>query len=609
MQFNTNIEDGMNDAVAPSAPDCTPIETFEEETPPTPSLADELTAKPLSKRRIGLVLVGLLLLSGLGFLGLRTLGTMSIKPERPGRNAKQQVTPVTVTKVAQKTVPIQLQAIGTVQASSTVAVTPQATGQVTGVYFQKGQDVVKGQLLFTLDSRTQRASIQQAQGTISRDLAQVRQAQATLARDQGLVKQAEATLAKDQAQVQQAEATLAKDQAQATYAQATSRRYSDLYRQGGISKDQAQQFSANSASSNATLEADRAAIANANAVVDGDRVAIENARKVVDGDAAAIANAQAVVQSDQGALKAVQVQDDYTRIYAPIDGRAGNILITKGNIVQANSTTPLVNLTKIRPIQVAFSVPESNLPAIQNRMENGRLKVSVAFQGDSGLPIVGSLAFLNNTVDSNTGTIQLIGDFDNTRGRLFPGQFVNTTLTLAQQTNATVVPSQAVQNGPNGQFVFVVKPDDTVENVPITTASSINGLTVIQTGLQPGQSVVLDGQANLVNGSKIRNKTAADSEDDFSNLFGNSSSAPTSGGSVQPAASRGQSGAAQPGAGGTSQSGARGTSQPNGSQPGSPAPSSASSPDQSSSPSGQQSSGQQPSDQHRKRQPASTGGN
>jgi membrane fusion protein, multidrug efflux system len=391
---------------------------------------------------------------------------------------------VTVAKATQKTVPIQLQAIGTVQASSTVAVTPQATGQVTGVYFQKGQLVRKGQLLFTLDNRTQRAAIQQAQGTLARDLAQVRQAEATLAKDQGLVQQAQTTLNRDLAQVRQAEATLAKDQAQSTYARATSQRYNDLYSQGGISRDQAQQYSANSASSSATLQVDRAAIANANA------------------------------------LKTVEVQATYTKIYAPIDGKAGNILVTAGNIVQANSTSPLVNLTKVHPIQVAFAVPESNLPAIQRHMENGRLKVTVAFTGNGEKPLSGYLTFLNNTVDSTTGTIQLIGDFENTSGKLFPGQFVKTTLTLTQEPNATVVPSQAVQTGPNGQFVFVVKPDDTVENVPVTATGTVNGLSVIQKGIEPGQSVVTDGQANLVTGSKIRNKTATNNEDDFSNLSG-----------------------------------------------------------------------------------------
>jgi membrane fusion protein, multidrug efflux system len=128
----------------------------------------------------------------------------------------------------------------------------------------------------------------------------------------------------------------------------------------------------------------------------------------------------------------------------------------------------------------------------------------VNFTGNPDRPISGVLSFVNNTVDSATGTIQLIGDFENTQGNLFPGQFVNTTLTLKQETNATVVPSQAVQNGPKGQFVFVVKPDATVENVPVVASSTIEGLSVIQKGVQPGDKVVIDGQANLVTGGKIK---------------------------------------------------------------------------------------------------------
>ena len=148
-----------------------------------------------------------------------------------------------------------------------------------------------------------------------------------------------------------------------------------------------------------------------------------------------------------GALQSSQVQSSYTKIYAPIDGRAGNVLVTEGNVVQANSTNPLVTIAQIRPIQVSFSVPESNLPEIQKHTENGKLKVSVTFAG-SNTPTQGTLSFVNNTVDNTTGTIQLIGDFDNAQGNLFPGQFVNTTLTLTQEPNAIVVPAQAVQNGP-----------------------------------------------------------------------------------------------------------------------------------------------------------------
>lgn len=484
------------------------------------SIEPELSRAPKkrSPKKISLVILGMLLLGGLVFFGIHAGAAKSDKTEKSGRN-RQQVTPVTVAMVTQKTVPVQLQAIGNVQSGSTVSITPEASGRVIGVYFNKGQDVKKGQLLFTLDNRSQTAAIQQAQGIVVKDQAQVQQARATLARDLGQVDQARATLIKDQALVRQAQATLAKDQAQAQFAQGQSDRYGALYKKGAISLDQAQQYVSNSKSATATLQADREAIANAEAVLKSDRVALTNAGAVVQGDQAAIANAQAVVRSDQGALDNTKVQLSYAKIYAPIDGRAGNILVTLGNVVQANSTTPLVTLTQIRPIQVAFSIPETNLPQVQKYMQNGKLKVDVTFPNDQTHSVPGTLTFVNNTVDNTTGTIQLIGDFDNTQGNLFPGQFVNATLTLTEEPNATVVPSQAVQNGPDGQFVFVVKPDMTVENVPVTVSNSINGLDVVEKGPQPGDKIVTDGQANLVSGSKIRIKTA----DNNSNADGNSS--------------------------------------------------------------------------------------
>ncbi|MEH1840193.1 MAG: efflux RND transporter periplasmic adaptor subunit [Nostoc sp.] len=472
------------------------------------SIEPELSRSPKkrSPKKISLVILGMLLLGGLVFFGIHAGTAKSDKTEKSGRN-RQQVTPVTVAMVTQKTVPVQLQAIGNVQSGSTVSITPEASGRIIGVYFKKGQDVKKGQLLFTLDDRSQTAAIQQAQGIVVKDQAQVQQARATLARDLGQVDQARATLVKDQALVRQAQATLAKDQAQAQFAQGQSDRYGALYKKGAISLDQAQQYVSNSKSATATLQADREAIANAQAVLKSDRVALTNAGAVVQGDQAAIANAQAVVRSDQGALDNTKVQLSYAKIYAPIDGRAGNILVTQGNVVQANSTTPLVTITQIRPIQVAFSIPEANLPQVQKYMQNDKLKVDVTFPDDQAHPVPGVLAFVNNTVDNTTGTIQLIGDFDNTQGHLFPGQFVNATLTLTEEPNATVVPSQAVQNGPDGQFVFVVKPDMTVENVPVTVSSTIEGLDVVQKGPQPGDKIVTDGQANLVSGSKIRIKT------------------------------------------------------------------------------------------------------
>lgn len=442
----------------------------------------KLTNEPSSKRRIGSVIVGVTLLTALGLYGIHS----AVKPNKTensqGRSGRRQGTPVvTVATATQKTVPVQLQQIGNVQAESTVSVTPQVSGSITGVYFKKGQEVKKGQLLFTLDERTQQAAIQQAKGTVAKDLAQVQQYRATLA--------------KDLTSIKQAQATLGKDQAQAKYAEAQATRYTNLLASGAVSRDTAQQYTTNKATSTATILADREAIANAQAAIKVDQAQIENA--------------QGVVESDKGALQNSQVQLSYTKIYSPINGRAGNTLVTLGNVVQANSTTPLLTISQIHPIQVSFSVPEANLPTIQQYMRTNRLAVNATFPNSTTPPEKGVLFSVNNTVDTTTGTIQLIAEFQNPQGKLWPGQYVNTTLQLTTQANATVVPSQAVQNGPSGQFVFVLKPDMTVQNVPVTVSNTINGLAVIKSGLQPGQKVVTDGQANLISGNKVQLKGAS----------------------------------------------------------------------------------------------------
>jgi membrane fusion protein, multidrug efflux system len=520
------------------------------------------------RRQIVLAAVAIAGLLGIGAVTTVAIRSIPATTEKADKKSRNQITPVVVAKVTSKTVPIQVMAIGRVQSESTVSVTPQVGGRITKVLFKKGDLVRKGQLLFSLDNRTQAAGIQQAQGVVAKDQGLVQQAratlekdqglvqqaratlekdkglilqaQATIEKDQGLVRQAQATLEKDRGLVRQAQATLNKDLAQARFAKAQSERYTTLYKQGAVSKDQEQQYIANNGAQAATLIADREAISNAQAVVRGDEIAINNAQAVlkgdmaalenartslksdeiaiinaqavVKGDQAAIANAQAVVGSDAGALSNAQVQASYTQIVAPIDGRAGNILVPEGNVVQANSNNPLVVIQKINPIQVSFAVPETNLGEIQKSTQGSKLKVDVSFTGGTK-PIPGLLSFVNNTVDNTTGTIQLIGDFDNTDGQLFPGQFVNATLTLREEPNATVVPAQAVQNGANGQFVFVVKPDNTVENVPVTASWSGDGFNVIQKGsLRPGDEVVIDGQANLVTGSKIRVKDPNGSE-------------------------------------------------------------------------------------------------
>lgn len=393
--------------------------------------------------RMSLLLVYLTLLSA--------CAASSAKTDRSAAGRKQAV-PVTIASVIQKTVPVQVQAIGNVQAYSTVSVRPQVGGEITGVYFQRGQNVKKGQLLFKIDDRPLKAALQQAQ----------------------------ANLAKDMAQVKQAQANQVKDQAQEKYAESQARRYSELGNQGAISKDQAAQYVTNAQALNATVAADRAAVQNAQAAANADRAAVENAK----------------------------VQLSYTSISSPIDARAGTVIVDRGNLVQANSTNPLVTLSQIRPIQVAFSVPEKQLPEIRKYMANSKLPVAAIIPNDKEPPVSGVLTSVNNTVDNTTGTIQLLGDFVNSQGRLWPGQFVNVLLTLTTEPNAVVVPSQAVQAGQKGQFVFVVKPDSTVQSRTVTVSRTINGQDVIAQGLQPGEKVVTDGQSNLVPGAKVQIKTA-----------------------------------------------------------------------------------------------------
>ncbi len=424
--------------------------------------------------RIGLFLICLSCLSACAASSAKTVSSAA---------KMQQAVPVTITTVTQKTVPVQLQAIGNVQAYSTVSVKPQVGGELTGVYFKQGQNVKKGQLLFTIDDRPLKAALQQAQGNLAKDMAQVKQTEATLNKDIGQVKQARATQAKDEAQEKNAEVE--------------TRRYTNLSNQGVVSKEQADQYRTNADALDATVVADKDAIENAEAAVNAARADVQTA--------------EATVSADRGTVENAEVQLSYTKVYSPMDGRTGNLLVDRGNIVQANSTTALVTISQIRPIQASFSVPEQELPEIKKYMATNKLKVEAIFPKDSAHPIPGVLTFVNSTVDNTTGTIQLLGDFANFQERLWPGEFVNVILTLTTEPNAVIVPSQAVQAGQNGKYVFVLKPDSTVESRAVAVSSTINGQDVIAQGLQPGEKVVTDGQSNLVPGAKVQVKTAMQS--------------------------------------------------------------------------------------------------
>ncbi|MBN4000649.1 MAG: efflux RND transporter periplasmic adaptor subunit [Nostoc sp. LPT] len=395
---------------------------------------------------------------------------------------KKRAVPVVVATATQKTIPIQLSATGTVEAYSTVSVKSQVGGQLTGVYFQQGQNVKKGDLLFKIDSRPLQAALMQANAAKAKDLAQVKQAQANVL--------------KAIAQVNQAKANVVKDKAQATNADAQAQRYSSLLKQGAISKEQAEQYQTSADAQQATVNADRGGVANAQAAVAAAQADVQNA--------------QAAVASDEAAIDNAKVQLSYSSIYAPIAGRTGSLKLTQGNLVKANAANAddsLITISQIRPIYVNFSIPQRLLPDIKKySANNGKLKVDALPPKDAGHPVRGELTFVDSGVNTQTGTIQLKGTFANADERLFPGQFVNVVLKLSEEPNAITVPSQGVQSGQQGQFVYVVKPDKTAEMRLITVGDTVGNETVIKQGLKPGEQVVTDGQFNLVPGATVQVK-------------------------------------------------------------------------------------------------------
>ena len=211
---------------------------------------------------------------------------------------------------------------------------------------------------------------------------------------------------------------------------------------------------------------------------------------------------EATVQSDTAAVENARLQLAYCFIRSPIDGRTGSLLVQRGNVVKANDAA-LVTINQIVPIRVSFSIPEQYLADVRKYKAARTLKVEAAPQDGKADPVPGDLSFIGNAVDPATGTIQLKGTFPNTDRRLWPGQFVNVVLTLAVRSGAVVVPSKAIQTGQRGQYVFVVRPDFTVEARTVTPGESFQGDTVIGKGIAAGEKVVTDGQLRLVTGAKV----------------------------------------------------------------------------------------------------------
>jgi multidrug efflux system membrane fusion protein len=371
-----------------------------------------------------------------------------------GRRGGGGPVPVVTAKAQTKSVPVVIPAVGTAEALSTVQVRAQVTGQLSTVHFGEGQDVKKGQLLFSLDARPFQAALQQAEAVLARDTATARNAEQQHAR------------------------------------------YEDLYKRGLIPRDQYETQNASSESLQATLQADRASVENA------------------------------------------KLNLAYTRIVAPMSGRTGALGIHEGDLVRANDATPLVVINQVSPIYVTFSVPGRYLgqirrfqsskplavqargqapiapgaqapPPVQVQPGTGTQQHVAPGQGATmpvapGLVEEGRVSFIDNAVDPTTGTIKLKASFDNRDQGLWPGLFVQVSLSLTEEAGSIVVPATAVQPSASGQYVFVVKADNTAEVRPVMVARQFGEEMIIAQGLADGEVVVTDGQLRLTPGAQVQ---------------------------------------------------------------------------------------------------------
>ena len=371
------------------------------------------TARRLPKKALALAVAIAAVASALVFMS-RSEGT-------PQRDKREALVPVKVAVAEQKAVPVQLQAVGTVEAFATVSIKSRIDGQLVGVHFREGQDVKKGDLLFTIDPRPYESAIKEARARLDRDAAL------------------------------------------AGKAELDAKRYAELVAKNFVSSDKFEQFRANAEALRATVAADRAA------------------------------------------LERAQLNLDYCFIRAPMTGRTGRLLVDQGAQIKANDDKGgMVEIMQIMPISVGFAVPQQHLAAIKTHMAAGPLKVEADIPESELKPEAGTLSFLDNKVNTQTGTVLLKGAFANQDRLLWPGQFVMATLTLTTRGDAVVIPSVAIQVGQDGQFVYVVKPDMTVESRTVAPGMSVGDGVVVDKGLAAGERVVTEGQLRLVPGAKVQ---------------------------------------------------------------------------------------------------------
>lgn len=342
------------------------------------------------------------------------------KGTKGGAQTQAPAIAVTTAPVVQKPMAVNVRAVGTVEASSTVEVRAQVAGELKTVGFKEGQDVKAGQLLFTIDPQPFEVALRQA------------------------------------------EATLARNEAQLKNAEAQRTRATELMKSGLLPRSE--------------FDTAVTAVSTLTAQVSGDRALVDSTR----------------------------IQLERTKVFAPVAGRTGALLVHPGALVRANDTTPLVVINQMSPAYVSFAIPARLLP----RVNSGRDRPS-ADAHLAGLvePINGRVTFIDNAVDKASDTIRLKAEFPNRDRQLWPGAFVDITLRLAVEPRAIVIPSAAVLPGQQGSYVYVVTPQGTAESRPITVSWTEGRETVVQAGVKAGETVVVDGQLRLTPGARVNTKS------------------------------------------------------------------------------------------------------
>ena len=337
----------------------------------------------------------------------------------PGKPATAKAVPVKTALAQRGNLDLSLQAIGSVEAYSTVTVQSRVSGQLQSLAFTPGGRVKAGQAIAQIDPSLLQAQLDQARGNLARDQAQLANAEQVL------------------------------------------RRYTPMLAKGYVSQTEYDSYKAN------------------------------------------VGVYAATVKADQAAVEMARTQLGYARIVAPVDSIAGAPLVYPGAQASANSTNMVV-LNQVRPIHITFSVPETALAGVKEAFAHGKVTVEVGIPGVKGPPLEAALDFIDNAVDASTGTIQLKAAYPNADDRLTPGQFVQVRLPTTRLVDVVTVPVEALQNSPNGSFVFVVGADGSVQQRMVTAGPGSGGRLVIEKGLEGGEQVVTDGQMLLTNGTHVR---------------------------------------------------------------------------------------------------------